>query len=73
MLSERQWIVVANKMDLDGAKTKLKHFKARYKKLEIFPVSAEHSEGLEKLKARLGELIPEEQPAPAEPEVAGEN
>lgn len=71
MLSERQWIVVANKMDLDGAKTKLKHFKARYKKLEIFPVSAEHSEGLEKLKARLGELIPEEQPAPAEPEVAG--
>jgi GTP-binding protein len=73
MLSERQWIVVANKMDLDGAKTKLKHFKSRYKKLEIFPVSAEHSEGLEKLKARLGELIPEEQPAPAEPEVAGEN
>ena len=28
---------------------------------------AEKSEGLEKLKARFAELIPEEQPAPAEP------
>ena len=69
-LSERPWIVVANKMDLDGAKTKLKHFKTRYKKLEIFPVCAEKSEGLEKLKARFAELIPEEQPAPAEPQPA---
>ncbi|MEO6738940.1 MAG: GTPase ObgE [Chthoniobacteraceae bacterium] len=68
-LSERPWIVVANKMDLTGAKTKLKHFKTRYKKLEIFPVSAEQSEGLEKLKERLSGLIPEEQRvAAAEPE-----
>ena len=66
-LSERPWIVVANKMDLAGAKTKLKHFKARYPKLEIFPVSAEQSEGLDKLKKRLSALIPEEKPAPAEP------
>ncbi len=65
-LSERPWIVVANKMDLDGAKTKLKHFKTRYRKLEVFPVSAEKSEGLEKLKERLAVLIPEEKAAPAE-------
>ena len=57
-LSERSWIVVANKMDLPGAKTKLKHFRARYKKLEVFPVSAEKGEGLDALKERLGELIP---------------
>ena len=69
-LSERPWIVVANKMDLDGAKTKLKHFKTRYKKMEVFPVSAEKSEGLDKLKERLGVLIPVEQPAAAEPQAA---
>ncbi len=67
-LSERPWIVVANKMDLAGAKTKLKHFKARYKKLEVFPVCAEKSEGLDVLKTRLGELIPHEEPASAEPQ-----
>ena len=43
-LSERNWIVVANKMDMEGAKTHLKHFKTRYKKLEIFPISADSGE-----------------------------
>ena len=79
-LSERQWIVVANKMDLTGAKTKLKHFKTRYKKLEVFPVCAEKSEGLDAMKKRLGELIPVSDeaeshgnPAPsAEPETQAE-
>lgn len=56
-LSERPWIVVANKMDLEGAKTKLKQFKTRYRKTEVFPVSADQNEGLDKLKQRLGELI----------------
>ncbi len=65
-LSERQWIVVANKMDLPGAKTKLKHFKARYQKLEVFPVCAESGEGLGGLKKRLADLIPiSEEPAPS--------
>jgi GTP-binding protein len=67
MLSERAWIVVANKMDLPGAKTKLKHFRTRYKKIEVFPVSAEKGEGLDALKQRLAELIPAQQsPEPAE-------
>lgn len=65
-LSERPWIVVANKMDLPGAKTKLKQFKTRYKKLEIFPVAAEKGEGLDALKTRLGALIPETAPAAAQ-------
>jgi GTP-binding protein len=57
LLSERPWIVVANKMDLEGSKEKLKHFKTRYRKLEVFPVTAALGEGVEKLKTRLGELV----------------
>ena len=56
-LSERSWIIVANKMDIEGAKVKLKQFKTRYKKTEVFAVSADQGEGLDKLKQRLGELI----------------
>ena len=56
-LSERPWLVVANKMDLPEAKEKLKAFRRRYKKVEIFPVSANRGEGLEELKLRIGELV----------------
>lgn len=55
-LAERPWIVVANKMDLPEAKEKLKHFKTRYRKLEVFPIAADEDQGVEKLKTRLGEL-----------------
>jgi GTP-binding protein len=71
-LSERPWIVVANKMDLEGAKEKLKHFKGRYRKLEVFPVSAEAGEGIEKLKTRLGELVASFEPAPEPKPAASE-
>jgi GTP-binding protein len=56
LLSERPWIVVANKMDLPAAEEKLKGFKRRYRKLEVFPISADTGEGIERLKERLGEL-----------------
>jgi GTP-binding protein len=56
-LSERPWIVVANKMDVEGAEEKLSQFRARYQKLEIFPVSAGENEGLDPLKKRLAELV----------------
>jgi GTP-binding protein len=56
-LSERPWIVVANKMDLDGAAEKLKHFKARYRKLKVLPIAAGEQAGVEKLKTTLAELI----------------
>jgi GTPase len=56
-LSERPWIVVANKMDLSDAKERLKGFKRRYRKLEILPISASNGEGIEPLKKRLGELV----------------
>ncbi len=56
-LSERPWIVVANKMDIEGADVKLEQFTTRYKKLEVFAVSADRGDGLDALKKRLGELI----------------
>ena len=56
-LAERPWIVVANKMDLEGAKEKLKHFKTRYRKLEVFPVALGEAKGVQKLMERLGELV----------------
>lgn len=60
-LSERPWIVVANKMDLPEAAEKLKHFKGRYRKLEVFPISAETGEGVEPLKKRIGDFAAVEQ------------
>jgi GTP-binding protein len=56
-LSERPWIIVANKMDLPDAAERIKQFKTRYKKIEIIPISADTGEGIERLKKRLGEII----------------
>ena len=56
-LSERPWIIVANKMDLPGAAENLKTFKARYKKIDIIPISAETGEGIPLLKDTLGRWI----------------
>ncbi len=56
-LSERPWIVVANKMDLSEAAERLKAFKRHYRKLEVFPISAQAGEGIASLKARIGELV----------------
>ncbi len=56
-LGERPWIVIANKMDLEGAKEKLKHFKTRFRKVKVLPISAEAGEGIQKVKTLLGELV----------------
>lgn len=56
-LSDRPWIIIANKMDDPGAAEKLEHFRARFKRTEIFPISAELGEGLDVLTRRLGELV----------------
>ena len=64
-LSERPWIVVANKMDLDGAAEKLRVFKTRYRKLRVVPVAAGEGKGIATLKKTLGELVAAE-PAGAE-------
>ena len=52
-LSSRAWSVVANKMDLPGAKENLKALQERFPKLQILPVSAAKGEGIDDLKQAL--------------------
>jgi GTP-binding protein len=52
-LSSRAWFVVANKMDLPGAKENLKTLHERFPKLQILPTSAAKGEGIDDLKQAL--------------------
>ncbi|MGE5215291.1 MAG: GTPase ObgE [Nitrospirota bacterium] len=52
-LSSRAWLVVANKMDLPGAKENLKALQKRFPKLRILPTSAANGEGIDVLKQAL--------------------
>ncbi|HTL78297.1 MAG TPA: GTPase ObgE [Candidatus Babeliales bacterium] len=56
-LSSRGWFVVANKMDLPGAKENLKALQKRFPKLQILPVSAANGEGIDQLKQTLATRI----------------
>lgn len=55
-LSERPWMIVANKMDLPESAAYLDALKDRFPKQEIFPISANSGEGIDALKKRLCEL-----------------
>lgn len=69
-LTERPWLVVANKIDLPAAEENLQQFRQRYERIEVFPIIAELEEGLEELKARLKELIlPMQRPDQQQPMV----
>ena len=52
-LSLRTWFVVANKMDLPGAKENLKALQERFPKVQILPISAAKGEGIDALKQEL--------------------
>ncbi len=56
-LAARDWLIIANKMDLDGAEERLGHIRARFPKVEVIPISASAGDGVDGLKARLRELI----------------
>lgn len=56
-LLEKPMIVAANKMDLEGAEKRLRAFKKAYPLLEVFPISALNSKGLDKLVYRAAELV----------------
>ena len=58
-LSSRAWFVVANKMDLPGAKENFKVLQERFPKLQILPVSAAKGEGIDDLKQALATRITE--------------
>jgi GTP-binding protein len=55
-LTDRPWLIVANKMDLPESAERLDAMKTRFPKQEILPISADTGLGLEALKARLCEL-----------------
>ena len=52
-LSERPWYVVANKMDLPEAAENLRALEQRFSDLEIVAISADRSDGIAELRARL--------------------
>jgi GTPase len=58
-LSSRAWLVVANKMDLPGAKENLKALQKRFPKLQIIPSSAAKGEGIDALRHALATRIME--------------
>lgn len=55
-LTDRTWLIVANKIDLEDSQLYLEALKTRFPKQEVFPISAESGDGLEALKKRLCEL-----------------
>ncbi|NBV84716.1 MAG: GTPase ObgE, partial [Verrucomicrobia bacterium] len=61
-LGSRPWVIIANKMDLDGAAEMLSALQARFSRVEIFPVTAALGEGVESLKERLGAMIKSNEP-----------
>ena len=56
-LRKRPQIVVANKMDLDGADDNLKRFKEKYPDVEVFKTTTIIHEGLDMVLYRLKELL----------------
>ncbi len=56
-LTKRPAIIVANKMDLNGAAARLTQFKARHRKFKVVPASARTGEGLGDLRDILAKLI----------------
>jgi GTP-binding protein len=52
-LAKFPWMVVANKMDIEGAEEHLQAFRQRFPKIEVIPVSADLGDGLEELRAVL--------------------
>lgn len=59
-LAKREWAIIANKTDLEGCEENLKELKSRFKRVKIFPISANSGEGLDQLRAFLNEKIAHE-------------
>jgi GTP-binding protein len=56
-LARFPWLVVANKMDLEGASGNLAKLRTRFPKVEVVPISAETGEGLDRLREVLCEKV----------------
>jgi GTP-binding protein len=58
-LSQRPWIIVANKMDLPGAEENLRLLQQRFADRAIVPMTAERGEGVNELKTVLERMLAE--------------
>jgi len=58
-LSKKLEIVVANKMDIEGAEANLEEFKKEYKELNIFPISAMNNQGISELLTFVADKLEE--------------
>ena len=58
-LSQRPWLIVANKMDLEASEENLGYLRQRFPRQEIIPISADTGDGLDALRDRLRELVGE--------------
>ncbi|MDQ2824623.1 MAG: GTPase ObgE [Verrucomicrobiota bacterium] len=56
-LSKRPWFVIANKTDLPNASENLQMLRERFPKIDIVPVSAAKGDGVEELRAKLGQRL----------------
>ena len=56
-LLKKPQIIIANKMDIEGAKDNLEKFKKKVKDVIIFPVSAISNEGLEDVLVELANML----------------
>lgn len=56
-LSKRPMIIVANKMDLDGAMENLSRFKEKYPDTKVIPISAYTHENTDKLVYEIADLL----------------
>jgi GTP-binding protein len=53
MLSQRPWYIMANKIDLAGARENLDAVRKRFAAIEAVPISAKTGDGLDELKTKL--------------------
>lgn len=56
-LLDKPQIIIANKMDIEGANENLKEFKKKVKNIDIFEVSAISNTGLQKVVDHLSEML----------------
>jgi len=56
-LAKRPWCIVANKLDLEESGEHIERLKERFKRIKIFPISAQSGLGMDKLRAYLDKQI----------------
>lgn len=54
---KKEQIIIANKMDIDGAEDNLKEFKLKVKDISIYPISAMNNEGLFVVLEKLSDML----------------